>query len=249
MEEELRAAKTTSRAGSTDNSYQLLGQVRSDLYAAQSLVSSLTAENSQLVWENVRLGHENLMVQKGQTRVAENQEERALNANVRWEPHTRSMAVVEGPGTETEDTQWSSGRGSGASGGSLEPMLGTWLPNPTSRREIEGMVLGEGGGGLGVRGDGSHCGRSGIESAPLPVPTVVDVSSVGSVRAPRLEARDSCGSNTKTTFSTERPRTVTFAGVVPQPTSSDPSLSTVVSVGNYGIVGGGSEFRRGDPTV
>ena len=49
VEEESRAAKTTSRAGSTDNSYQLLGQVRSDLHAAQSLVSSLTAENSQLV--------------------------------------------------------------------------------------------------------------------------------------------------------------------------------------------------------
>ena len=50
--EELRAAKTTSRAGSTENSYQLLGQLRNltgDLHAAQSLVSSLTAENSQLV--------------------------------------------------------------------------------------------------------------------------------------------------------------------------------------------------------
>ena len=82
VEEESRAAKTTSRAGSTDNSYQLLGQVRSDLHAAQSLVSSLTAENSQLVWENVRLGHENLMVQERQTRVTENQEERPLNANV-----------------------------------------------------------------------------------------------------------------------------------------------------------------------
>ena len=123
------------------------------------------------------------------------------------------MAVVEGPGTETEKTQWSSGRGSGASGWSFEPMSGTWLPNPTSRREIEGMMLGEGGGGLGMRGDGSHCGGSGIESAPLPVPTVVDASSVRSVRAPRLEARESCGSNTQTTFSTQRPRTVTFAGV------------------------------------
>ena len=46
-------------------------------------------------------------------------------------------------------------------------------------------MFGEGG-GLEVRVNGSHCGGSGIESAPLPVPTVVDASSVGSaVPTPR----------------------------------------------------------------
>ena len=39
---------------------------------------------------------------------------------------------------------------------------------------------------------------------------------------------------------------MTFAGVVPQPTSSDPSVSTVVSVGNYGIVGGVSQSSGGE---
>ena len=87
-----------------------------------------------------------------------------------------------------------------------------------------------------------RCGGSGIVSAPLPVPTVVDASSVGSVCASSLEERESCGSNTQTTFSTQHPRTVMFARVVPQPTSSDPSVSTVVSVG---IVGGVSQSSGG----
>ena len=106
------------------------------------------------------------------------------------------MVVVEGLGAEIEETQLSSGGGSEVSGGSLEPMSGTWLPNPSSRKEIEGMLLGEVGGGLGVKGDGSHREGSDIENAPLPIPTVVDTSSVKSEHAPMLEARESCSSNT-----------------------------------------------------
>ena len=184
------------------------------------------------------------MVQERQTRVTENKEDRPLNANVRWEPHTRSMAVVEGPRTETEETQ-------GPQGGAVGRVVGVWNQcrglgcQIQPAEELEGMMLGEGGGGLGVRGDASHRGGSDIENAPLPVPTVVDASSVGSVCAPMLEARESCGYNTQTTFSTQRPLTVTFAGVVPQPISSDPSVTTVVSVGNYCIVGGVSQSSEG----
>lgn len=118
-----------------------------------------------------------------------------------------------------------------------------WNTHVRVEEEGEGILVGEGGGGIVE--DLQRPGRSDRGNLrPISQATAGAASGVSSTSTQRT--RSERGSNTRTTASTDRPRIVTFARPTTQLTAHDPSRQSVhmegVRVGVHSVQGGASAY-------
>ena len=249
VEEELGAlGDSTSRAADNEHLKEQLRSLASDLQAVQSLVSSLTEQNHELARENKRLDLENRQVQEspGLAGCRQNQGEPVLSGGMDGvcESHTRH--ATSGIRREQEEQQESCARRDLVTGGPSDSVLVppcesleiSWRESraglesqaaPRSEALAVPVVGNDDGGRRSWEQDGDSAYRTENQQGS----ELTGTRSAGYATIVRTTpARGSSGSNTQTTFSSERPRPVTFARPPSRPTDRDPSATfTMVSEG------------------
>ena len=227
VEEELRITKTSAcDTGDNEHLREQLRTLTSDLNGVQSLVESLAAENSRLKEENERLDQENLSVRDQLTGLTRSQP----NYDQRW-AETDGASGNRAQLT-TADREPRSEGGTRVPGGEspratmrehyVSPSLGTLSQRQMLQREGDGRVAGKGDGGEQSWGDCEERPHS-RDGQGEPTPAIYRTRHSTLV----TRATRATGLDTLTTFSVNRPRTVTFEGPIsPQPPGS---MATTVS--------------------